>query len=207
MCENTFKIIVVGDEKSGKTSFMKRHICNIFLEEHVPTLGNEIYSVNIKYRKNYNFVFWDLAGKEEYRGLYDGYMIGTNACIIMFDINNFEVKKIIKTVRDVKRVNDNFICILVANKLDLLTTYDKKIHKRLDYLKKRIKDIHKDYSYCEISCKNKNNIDIPFNILVSSLIESKIVIKTYHHNNRKIIIGEHDYIRPISNDMKSVIFE
>jgi len=189
MSECAFKIIIVGDEESGKTSFMKRHINDVFQEEYTPTLGYENYTVSIKYRKKYNFMFWDLAGKEENKGLYDGYMIGADACIIMFDINNFDVTKIIKTVYNVKRVTENLTYVLVANKMDLFNTTENKrsTNRKLDYLKRGIKRICENYSYCEISCKNNYNMERPFSCLVSSLIKSKIPIRTYQLNDKKVI--------------------
>ena len=70
-----FKLVLVGDGGTGKTTFMKRHLIGEF-EKYVATLGVEghplVFHTN---RGPIKFNVWDPAGQEKFCGLRDGYYI------------------------------------------------------------------------------------------------------------------------------------
>ena len=95
MQTSEFKVSLIGPSGSGKSSFVKRLLYgynHIYASEN--TLGVDIVPIdihrnNIKIRLN----IWDCAGDERYRGLKDGYHIGTNAAIIFRNSDNHEHEK------------------------------------------------------------------------------------------------------------------
>lgn len=71
------KVCLIGSSGTGKSTFIKE----LMGEEHdyAPTLGVEVHPYRIN---NHPVNFWDCAGKEELRGLSDGYWINTDMALI-----------------------------------------------------------------------------------------------------------------------------
>lgn len=75
---------------------------------------------------------WDLAGQDYYRAMTRTYYKGASGCLVVYDITNrrsFEQAKAWKQDLDQKVYLPNceqLPCILVANKVKLITTFPKK---------------------------------------------------------------------------------
>ena len=82
-----FKLVLVGDGGVGKTTFVKRHLSGEFEKKYIATQGVEVHPMPF-YTSKGNIVFnvWDTAGQEKLGGLRDGYYIGGQCGIIMFDV-------------------------------------------------------------------------------------------------------------------------
>ncbi|VEL33787.1 unnamed protein product [Protopolystoma xenopodis] len=77
----TFKLVLVGDGGTGKTTFVKRHM--------TATLGVEIHPLDFHTtRGKIRFNVWDTAGQEKFGGLRDGYYIQGQCAVIMFDVTS-----------------------------------------------------------------------------------------------------------------------
>ncbi len=63
---NTQKIVLIGDAKVGKTTFINLLQKNDYKDSYTPTLGVE---VNPILRANKCFNIWDCTGSDKYRGL------------------------------------------------------------------------------------------------------------------------------------------
>merc|ERR1712151_1094379 len=71
---------------------------------------------------------WDTAGQEKLSGLRDGYYIGADCAIIMFDVGSrITYKNVAKWYKDITRVCDNIPVVLVGNKVDVK---DRKVKAR-----------------------------------------------------------------------------
>lgn len=114
-----FKLVLVGDGGTGKTTFVKRHITGEFEKKYEPTIGVEVRPLDFTTnRGKIRFYCWDTAGQEKFGGLRDGYYIHGQCAIIMFDVTSRLTYKNVPTWhRDLCRVCENIPIVLCGNKV------------------------------------------------------------------------------------------
>ncbi|KAL6062113.1 hypothetical protein STEG23_009834 [Scotinomys teguina] len=84
-----FKLVLVGNGGTGKTTFVKRHLTGEFEKKYVASLGVEVHPLVFHTnRGQIKFNVWDTAGQEKFGGLRDGYYIQAQCAIIMFDVTS-----------------------------------------------------------------------------------------------------------------------
>lgn len=109
-----FKIVLIGDGGTGKTTFCKRHLTGEMEKRYEATMGAEVRVLN--FFTNHGKIvleIWDTAGQEKFGGLRDGYYIGAQAGIIMFDLTSRVTYKNVPTWhRDLTRVCDHIPIVL-----------------------------------------------------------------------------------------------
>ena len=171
----TFKIILVGDGKVGKTTFVKRHLTGEFGKKYTSTLGVDVYP--LYFHTNYGVVrfnIWDTAGVEKFGGLRDGYYILGQGAIVMFDVtkkstyNNAE-----KWHEDVVRVCGNIPIILCGNKNDASHPHQVK-SKDINFHRKV------GCTYYDLSVKSNYNFEKPFLALARALTKREDLRFTEH---------------------------
>lgn len=152
----TFKLVLVGDGGVGKTTFVKRHISGEFEKKYIATLGVEVRPLDFHTNCGpIRFNTWDTAGQEKFGGLRDGYYIGGQCGIIMFDVTSrITYKNVPNWHRDLVRVCDNIPIVLCGNKVDIK---DRKVKdKAITFHRK------KNLQYYNISAKSNYNFEKPF---------------------------------------------
>jgi len=158
-----FKLILVGDGGVGKTTFVKRHKTGEFEKKYIATMGVEVSG--LRFHTNLGevvFNCWDTAGQEKFGGLRDGYYIGGQAAIIMFDVTaRVTYKSVPHWHKDLVRVCENIPIVLVGNKVDCK---DRKVKpKDITFHRK------KNLQYYDISAKSNYNFEKPFLYIIRKL--------------------------------------
>lgn len=160
----SFKLVLVGDGGTGKTTFVKRHLTGEFEKKYVATLGVEVHPmVFYTNRGAIKFNVWDTAGQEKFGGLRDGYYIQGNCAIIMFDVTSrVTYKNVPNWHRDLVRVCENVPICLVGNKVDVK---DRKVKaKTITFHRK------KNLQYYDVSAKSNYNFEKPFLWIARKLV-------------------------------------
>ncbi len=151
-----FKLVLVGDGGTGKTTFVKRHLTGEFEKKYIATLGVEVHPMGFfTNHGQIKFNVWDTAGQEKLGGLRDGYYIGGNCAIIMFDVcARITYSNVPKWYKDLTRVCENIPIVLVGNKVDVK---DRKVKaKQITFHRK------KNLQYYDISAKSNYQFEKPF---------------------------------------------
>lgn len=151
-----FKLVLVGDGGTGKTTFVKRHLSGEFEKKYIATVGVEVHP--LLFHTNYGpivFNVWDTAGQEKFGGLRDGYYVQGQCGIIMFDVTSrITYKNVPNWHRDLTRVCDNIPIVLCGNKVDIK---ERKVKaKSITFHRK------KNLQYYDISAKSNYNFEKPF---------------------------------------------
>ncbi|RKP08891.1 ras family-domain-containing protein [Thamnocephalis sphaerospora] len=152
----TFKLVLVGDGGTGKTTFVKRHLSGEFEKQYNATIGVEVHPIT--FHTDYGricFNTWDTAGQEKFGGLRDGYYIQGQCGIIMFDVTSrITYKNVPNWHRDLVRVCENIPIVLCGNKVDVK---ERKVKaKTITFHRK------KNLQYYDISAKSNYNFEKPF---------------------------------------------
>ncbi|KAG2311329.1 hypothetical protein Bca52824_022886 [Brassica carinata] len=159
----SFKLVIVGDGGTGKTTFVKRHLTGEFEKKYEPTIGVEVHPLDFFTNcGKIRFYCWDTAGQEKFGGLRDGYYIHGQCAVIMFDVTaRLTYKNVPTWHRDLCRVCENIPIVLCGNKVDVKNRQVKA--KQVTFHRK------KNLQYYEISAKSNYNFEKPFLYLARKL--------------------------------------
>lgn len=152
----TFKLILVGDGGTGKTTFVKRHLTGEFEKRYIATVGVDVHPLH--FHTNCGMICfncWDTAGQEKFGGLRDGYYIQGQCAIIMFDVTSRNTYRSVPNwYRDIVRVCDVIPMVLVGNKVD---APDRAVKAKMITFHRK-----KTLQYYDISAKTNYNFEKPF---------------------------------------------
>lgn len=85
MNQTTYKLCLIGDGGAGKTTWVNKLLTRDFDPRYRATLGVEAHPITLG---NMRFNVWDCAGQEKFGGLRDGYYLGSQCAIVMFDVTS-----------------------------------------------------------------------------------------------------------------------
>jgi GTP-binding nuclear protein Ran len=90
----SFKIILIGDGSSGKTTFLMRHLTGEYEKKYNPTVGVEVQTL-VFYTTKGKILFnvWDTAGQEKYCDSRKAYYMNADAALVFFDTTSATSKK------------------------------------------------------------------------------------------------------------------
>lgn len=121
---NTYKIVFAGPGGVGKTSLVHRLTIGEFKPNYWATIGVEVHSFTQKDNKDDDvsntFNIWDCAGREKFCGLSDGYFIGADAAVVLYDVSSmFSYLESKDWIVKIRRVCNDIPIFLIGNKVEL----------------------------------------------------------------------------------------
>ena len=91
-----YKIVLLGDQGTGKTAIINRFINDTFhsaydvhLSHIKATIGIDFLVKNVCHDdKQYRLQLWDTAGQERFKSLIPSYLKDSSCCLIVYDATN-----------------------------------------------------------------------------------------------------------------------
>ena len=124
-----YKMTLLGDTAVGKTSLFKKLTKEEFDPKIVSTIGIDKKTLNFninssKGEKEVEISLYDTAGQEKFRSISISYFRDSKGLLVIYDISNFESFKNVEhwlvDIKDSVGNNDDYLIILIGNKLDLI---------------------------------------------------------------------------------------
>jgi Ras-related protein Rab-6A len=192
-----FKLIVVGDQNTGKSCILNRFANEIFEENYQATIGLDFLNkiVNINGQK-VHLVLYDTAGQEKFRSLIPMYIREAQIILLIYDITSKEsFESIPKWFSDVLNVkNDEAIFALVGNKIDL---NDKRV---VSYEEGKKLANEKNIIFEEVSAKDGQNFNELFNNKLFNELYKKFKNKFDNIRKKEQINNEYIEENEINNN-------
>lgn len=172
------KILVIGNENVGKTSFILSKYCNkTFLDYSYSDIIARYVNIDLK-KENYiiNLKIWDICGKKKYRKYRKYYYNNTEIVIIIYDVSKIKTfKDALKLFDEIKKISSDIIIYIVGNKIDLDIDISK-LESQVIY------NLPINVTHYFISVKKYININELFINISNRLFKKKIYI-----HNRMLI--------------------
>ena len=173
----SFKISILGDRYTGKSSFLNYYQKNSFDENYFSGINEKFtfLSVNIKTQneQNVNLQIYEMSGLEEYRSSLKDHYKDSKGIVLIYDVTNKKSFDNLKNwIKEISTECPNIPIFIIGNKID-----DDK-HRVIT--SEQGKKLIEEYGliFCECSAKNGINVDFIFKKLVTQLI-----IKNNDYNN------------------------
>lgn len=175
--EYLFKVLVIGELGTGKTSYIKRYVHQFFSSHYRATIGVDFALKVIKWARNgiVRVQLWDIAGQERFGQMTRVYYKEAAGAIIAFDVSRQEsFDAVLKWKTDL----DSKVCqadgapiptLLLANKCDESKAGSLGEAKFLDNYCSE----HGFVGWFYTSPKENINIEESANFLIKSIIASR----------------------------------
>jgi len=194
--EYLYKVLVVGDIGTGKTSIIKRFVHNIFSQHYKSTIGVDFALKVINWDANtiVRLQLWDIAGQERFGNMTRVYYKEAVGAMVVFDVTRagtFDAVQKWKNDIDCKVTlppDDRPIpVVLLANKIDL---QKEGFHKTPQQMDKYCEE-NGFIGWFETSAKDNVHIDKAAKFLVSKILENDV--SHIKQNNENLV-------KPVSTD-------
>lgn len=85
----TWKMIVIGQERVGKTSVIHRFVHESFKERYSETVGTDLFQTSLQLEDNVliDLMIWDLGGQDYWRRLRSNFYQQSRGGFLVFDVN------------------------------------------------------------------------------------------------------------------------
>jgi Ras-related protein Rab-6A len=164
------KLIVVGNQGTGKSCILNRFVNETFEENYQATIGLDFQSKNITiHDQDVRLILYDTAGQEKFRSLIPMYIREAQIILLIYDITDRDsfdsMPKWLKEIFDVK--NSEAVFVLIGNKIDLEN--DRKVPTEEG---KKFAE-QNNFIFQEVSAKNGENFEKLFEIQIFEAVYNK----------------------------------
>lgn len=170
MLDAIFKIVILGDAGSGKTTLTQRFKTDMYISDTQMTIGVDFETKNIEVDgKKVKLMIWDFGGEERFRFILPEYIAGAMGGIFMYDITNYPTLAHLDNWLDVINGRKEQIpLVLLGGKADL------DIIRQIPY--KEGKKIAEEKGFCsftECSSKTGENVENSFKTLTRIMLSKQ----------------------------------
>ncbi|KAL0234086.1 hypothetical protein PCE1_001124 [Barthelona sp. PCE] len=154
-----FKVVLLGDAGTGKSSLLARYTRNEFSRSSKSTIGVEFATKTVVLNeKRVKGQIWDTAGQDRFRAVCDAYYQGAYGAILVYDISKrSSFENLDKWLDEVKRYADANISLLVAgNKCDLSYARAVSVEEGMKWTEEH------NCSFIETSALDATNVEEAF---------------------------------------------
>ena len=161
----TWKVILVGNKRVGKTSISNRYLSDVFSDEYVSTQNVNYRSKNVVIPNTQTVAelhIWDTVGQEKFKSLAPIFFRRSAAALLVYDVTDKDsflaLESWHKQIQD--NTDENIVVILVGNKVDLP---NKVITNEMGAKYAR----ENGWLFMEVSAKTDHNVKSAFLTLAS----------------------------------------
>jgi small GTP-binding protein len=172
-----FKIVILGQERVGKTCIAQRLCFNTFEVNTTQTLGIEFYTKDLPITVGGDSTFvrisiWDFGGREQFKKLFPYYINGANGIFMVFSL--VDLQTLLRLDWWYERLGEHnhgtTPRMFIGTKNDLVENVDDKT--RVDKLViDRFMTRHTESDFYKTSAKDNFNIEKIFRELVVKILE------------------------------------
>ena len=207
--ERKYKLIILGDENTGKSSIIKRLIDNKYNLFYFPTLGMDFQTFKISEEDEFleenqiiYYTIYDLSGQKKFNTLIPLYSNEIDIILLTYDITNIDsFHNIDNWIYLLNNINEEKVIIgLIGNKSDL------EENRRVDKEEAQKYANEKNFFFQEVSALTGDGIkELFYNKLVEQ-IQKKFILKEKYLNQieEKYGINNDDDIIPISIENEDI---
>jgi GTP-binding nuclear protein Ran len=159
----TFDVLLIGDRRVGKTTFINRHLTFQFIKEYTPSNNITVYRLN--FNTNYGPICLKVIDYPE--AIPFNYTVDFEAVIIMFDLTSkSSYNNIIPRLDRLRNTLPMGNIVICGNKIDILhrevlpRDIDVKPQKYYDVSAKSNYQFYKPFLYLLRQLTGNNNLEI-----------------------------------------------
>ncbi|EGC38176.1 ranB, RAN GTPase [Dictyostelium purpureum] len=163
----SYKVVIVGDKAVGKTVYIDSFITGEFMKSYIQTIGVTVKDIDFHTSiGKVGFQCWDISGDPKMVGIVDGFLIGADCAIIMFDVTDRQTYRSVAGWYDtLSRVVPGIPVVLCGSKTE---DPNRKVGpSSIIFHRKR------GLSYYDISTQSNFNKEKPFIYLLNVLNKRK----------------------------------
>lgn len=170
-----FKIVILGDGATGKTTYVTRVKEGHFVRPYTATQGADVTTIQFFLSDGRSVIYdvWDTAGQEMHGGMSQIYYLNAHGAIIMYNVTSrstfAHVQMWLSNLRQITNVgNFEIPVVVVGNMTDLA---DRKVkHQQV------ISEIsNKVFKTVDMSVKTNYHIEEPFLYLTRALLNDNTI--------------------------------
>jgi small GTP-binding protein len=163
------KLVILGEGGVGKTSIVNAFMGHEFSSEYLPTIGSNTIRKDYKIKNLETTIkvnIWDFGGQKSFNPFNPMFFKNIDIAILVFDLS--KPKETLENIKqefleNIQNYSEDFISIIVGNKVDLLFESKKIINVLNRYLGKN------DHILLT-SAINHQNIDECFELLIHTFL-------------------------------------
>lgn len=182
-----FKLLLIGNTSSGKSSLLVRFADNMFSQTYLPTIGVDFKISTLQLNdKTLKLQIWDTAGQERFKTITSAYYKGAHGIIVTYDITDkgsfHDVENWLAEVD--KHCTENVSKLLVGNKSDL----EEQRQVSRDEGKAVAEKL--GMNFIETSARDGTNVSEMFKMIAQEIFDRVYVMESGAHDTKPIKEGK-----------------